>query len=110
MASDPVLVARLHALLGARAGVEPRKMFGGVCFFLNGNMCVGVHNENLILRVGETAARELLTRAHVRPMDLTGKPMKGWATVLSAAIESDAALAEYVALAADFVASLPKKA
>jgi hypothetical protein len=110
MASDPVLVARLRALLGARAGVEPRKMFGGVCFFLNGNMCVGVHDENLILRVGEAAARELLTRAHVRPMDLTGKPMKGWATVLPEACAGDAALAEYVALAADFVASLPKKA
>jgi hypothetical protein len=109
MASDPVLVARLHALLGARAGVEPRRMFGGVCFFLNGNMCVGVHDENLILRVGEAAARELLTRAHVRPMDLTGRPMKGWATVLPEAIESDEALAEYVASAAVFVATLPAK-
>jgi hypothetical protein len=109
MASDPALVARLQALLGARAGFERRKMFGGVCFFLNGNMCVGVHEENLILRVGEGAARDLLTRAHVRPMDLTGKPMKGWATVLPGAIESDEALAGFVAEAAAFVATLPAK-
>jgi len=42
-------------------------MFGGVCFTLNGNMCVGVHNTNLILRVGETRAKELLTREGVKP-------------------------------------------
>jgi len=109
MASDPALVARLNALLGARAGFEPRRMFGGVCFFLNGNMCVGVHEKNLILRVGEGAARDLATRADVRPMDVTGRPMKGWATVLPEAVESDEALAEFVALAAAFVATLPAK-
>lgn len=109
MASDPALVARLEALLAPRPDVEPRRMFGGVCFFLRGNMCVGVHNENLILRVGEDAARELLARADVRPMDLTGKVMKGWATVLPEGFESDTALAEMVAIAVAFVATLPAK-
>jgi hypothetical protein len=109
MPSDPTLVARLHALLDPRVDMEPRGMFGGVCFFLDGNMCVGVHGENLILRVGEAAARGLMTRPDIRPMDLTGKPMKGWVTVLPEAIESDEALAAIIAQAAAFVATLPPK-
>jgi hypothetical protein len=72
-------------------------------------MCVGVQNENLILRVGEDAARELLARPHVRPMNVAGRVMKGWATVLPEAIESDVALAAFVATAAAFVATLPAK-
>ncbi len=84
-------------------------MFGGVCFTLNGNMCVGVHNTNLILRVGETRAKELLTRKGVKPMDLTGKVMKGWATILPEAIQTDAQLSSYAQFAVDFVETLPPK-
>jgi len=78
MASDPALVERLRAVLAHHRHIEARRMFGGACFTLNGNMCVGVHNTNLILRVGEARAKELLTREGVKPMDLTGKVMKGW--------------------------------
>jgi hypothetical protein len=59
--------------------------------------------------VGEAAARDLLMRAHVRPMDLTGKPMKGWAMILPEAIVTDEALADFVTAAAAFVATLPAK-
>jgi hypothetical protein len=44
---------------------------------LNGNMCVGVHYDQLIVRAGEHKAEALLRRDHVRRMDITGRPMKG---------------------------------
>jgi len=109
VASDPALVRRLREVLHANAGVEERRMFGGVCFTLHGKMCVGVHNANLILRVGEERATELMRQPGVRPMDLTGKVMKAWATVLPAAIGTDAALARFARLAVEFVSTLPRK-
>ena len=109
MASDPKLVACLERLLAGRKGVAPRKMFGGVCFMLNGNMCVGVHNDELIVRAGERQAEALLRRVHVRRMHLTGKPMRGWLTVGPAGIARTANLERYVDVALEFVATLPPK-
>lgn len=109
MASDPVLVERLRSVLARQKHLEARRMFGGVCFTLNGNMCIGVHNKNLIIRVGHAQAEELLMKRGVKPMDITGKVMKGWATVLPEAIPTDAELSIYARLAVDFVETLPSK-
>jgi TfoX-like protein len=109
MPSDPRLVARLEPLLAGRRGVSAREMFGGVCFVLDGNVCVGVYKDRLIVRVGEDRARGLLSRAHVRPMDITGKPMKGWLMVAPAGIGDKRQLARYVDAALAFVEGLPAK-
>ena len=52
-------------------------MFGGVCFLINGNMCCGVDRDTLMVRVGPVRYEGALARKHVRPMDFTGRPMKG---------------------------------
>jgi hypothetical protein len=109
MASDPKLVARLEALLAGRPGVTPRTMFGGVAYMLNGNMCVGVHKRWLIIRAGERRAVPLLERAHVRPMDVTGKPMKGWIMIGPEGVKRGTDLARYVDAAIEFVSTLPPK-
>ena len=109
MASDPKLVGRLSAILAERRGIEQRKMFGGVAYLLNGNMCVGVHKDWLIARAGERGAAPLLERAHVRPMDITGKPMKGWIMVGPDGLKKKADLRRYVDAALTFVEGLPTK-
>jgi hypothetical protein len=109
VASDPKLVSRLEKLLEGRPDVVPRTMFGGVCFTLNGNVCLGVYKDQLIVRSGERQARGLLTRTHVRPMDITGKPMKGWIMVAPAGIASKRVLEGYVDAALEFVSALPAK-
>ena len=43
MAFDEKLAERIRTSFGSRKGVVEKKMFGGVAFLLNGNMCVGVH-------------------------------------------------------------------
>jgi hypothetical protein len=109
MASDPKLVARLDAVLAHRRGITQRRMFGGVAYTLNGNICVGVYEDRLIARVGELRARTLLERAHVRPMDITGKPMKGWIMVGPDGLKRAADLVRYVDAAREFVAALTPK-
>jgi hypothetical protein len=84
-------------------------MFGGVCHLLNGNMFCGVYKEFLILRLGEENADKALTLRHVKPFDITGKPMKGWVMVGQYGFKADQDLADYLNQAKAFVSSLPSK-
>ena len=83
MPYDPGLAERLEEVLRDQAGFEQKRMFGGIGWLLNGNMCVGVYKEWLIARVGESAGVKLFKEKHAKPMDITGRPMKGWAMIAS---------------------------
>ena len=52
MPFDEDLAARVRELFERQKGVVEKKMFGGVGWMLNGNMCVGVWKDSLIARVG----------------------------------------------------------
>lgn len=114
MPFDEQLAARLKRVMERRlanAGrLEETRMFGGFGYMLTGNLCLGIHKDTLIVRVGAETAEQLLREAHVRPMDLTGKAMKGWAMVEPEAMEDDAALERFCALAIRFTSTLPPKA
>ena len=107
MAYDEQLAERVREELQADSAYSERKMFGGLCFMLHGNMCVGVVGDRLMLRLGERAAEEALQQPNVSPMDFTGKPMK--AMVYVDQVLDDAALARWVDQAAGFARSLPPK-
>jgi TfoX/Sxy family transcriptional regulator of competence genes len=109
MAYDEQLAARVLAALGDREGVTERKMFGGLCLMLRGNMCVGVERDRLMVRVGPERYSEALARANASLMDFTGKPLKGFVYVSAAGVASDADLREWVQLGVDFAGSLPVK-
>jgi TfoX/Sxy family transcriptional regulator of competence genes len=81
VAYDERLAARVRALLASRADVSERKMFGGLTFMVGGNMCCGVNREELIVRLDPGREEEVLARPHARPMDLTGRKMRGFITV-----------------------------
>ena len=89
MAFDENLARRIRTALGRNKGVEQKKMFGGVGFLLHGNMLVGVWKDSLIVRLGEEQAQDALLEPDVRPFDITGKAMKGWAMVQAPAIAQD---------------------
>ncbi|MEZ5077815.1 MAG: TfoX/Sxy family protein [Solirubrobacterales bacterium] len=109
MAFDEALADRTRDLLGPREGVTERKMFGGIAFMVGGNMAVGVAGEDLMVRLDPTDAERALAEPHVRPMDFTGRPLKGFVYVEPPAIECDEDLADWVDAAADHAASLPPK-
>ena len=108
MAYDQMLAERVREELQADPGYSERKMFGGLCFMLHGNMCAGVVGNQLMLRLGEPAAEQALEHAHVSPMDFTGKPMKGMVYVDQAGLRG-ARLARWIEQAAAFARSLPAK-
>ena len=109
MAVSKLLVERIRHVLSRRRGITEKKMFGGVCFLLNGNMLVAVWNDSLIARLGVEQAEIALTEPDVREMDLTGRPMKGWIIVEQDGIDSDQQLTRWVDLSVTFVRTLPAK-
>ena len=84
-------------------------MFGGDAFLLHGNMLVAVWNDSLIVRLGVDLVSAALQQPHVGPMDLTGKPMKGWVIVTAEGLDEDADLKTWVRLAISFVKTLEPK-
>jgi TfoX/Sxy family transcriptional regulator of competence genes len=81
MAYDKDLAARVRALLAGRIDVSERQMFGGLTFMIDGNMCCGVNGDELIVRLDPDREDEALARPHARPMDFTGRKMRGFITV-----------------------------
>jgi hypothetical protein len=109
MAFDESLAARIRQALARKRGVEEKKMFGGVCFLLNGNMLVGVWKEFLIARLGRDQGDEALLEPHVKEFDITGRPMKGWVLVAPEGVVDDDKLAGWIQRAVTFVGKLPGK-
>ncbi len=109
MPHDPALAARLRALLADRGLVE-KQMFGGVAFMLGDAMGCGIIEDRLVIRTTPERAAGLATgTAGVRPMDFTGRPMRGWLYVEGPAIAADADLLRWAEESLDFVAALPPK-
>ena len=107
MAYNTTVAGRVRQLLGDSAGFEEKKMFGGVCYLLKGNMACGVHGESVILRLGAEDAARLLQMPFARVFDLTGRPMKGWALVDPAVPDEE--LSYWVNKAVGFATALPAK-
>jgi TfoX/Sxy family transcriptional regulator of competence genes len=89
--------------------VDKKKMFGGVCYLLQGNMCFGIYKDGLIVRMDKDLAEKSLTGRNVKPFDITGRPMAGWVMVEEAGWKSAAGLSKWMAIGKDFALSLPEK-
>jgi hypothetical protein len=109
MAYDTGLAQRVRELLEEEPAFGEKKMFGGICFLLFGNMVCGIIKDDLIARVGVDRYAEMLKMPHTKKFDLTGKPLKGWVMVLSEALDSDEELNDWVQRAVSFVRTLPPK-
>lgn len=110
MAYDEQLAERVRDVIIVREGVDERRMFGGLAFLLNGHMACGIIGEELMVRLPpEDAERAIAEQETVRPMDFTGRPLRGMVYVEAAGVSSDQALAEWVEIGADHAASLPPK-
>lgn len=109
MAYDKTLALRIAEVFANRADVVEKKMFGGLVYLLQGNICVGIWKAALIVRLGIDAAEEVLLEPHVRPFDVTGKPMRGWVLVDAPGIVTDEQLIPWIERALAFVGTLPAK-
>lgn len=109
MAFDEELAMRTREALGGVFGVTEIKMFGGLCFTVRGNMAVGVTGDDLMVRLSSEDGAEALERPGVRPMDFTGRPMKGFVFVNAEGLRTEPMLRSWVDKGAEFASSLPPK-
>ncbi|MGB5425044.1 MAG: TfoX/Sxy family protein [Desulfobacterales bacterium] len=109
MAYDEGLAQRVRVLLEGKSRLEEKKMFGGVCFILSGNMACGILNERLIVRIGPKKYENALKQPNTGKFDITGKPMKGWVMVSPEGYNTDERLSYRIEQGVAFALSLPAK-
>src|SRR2546425_635248 len=96
MAYDGTLADRIRRAVGPRADVTEKKMFGGLAFLLDGRMFCGIVKDDLMVRVGPERYEAALAEAHVRPMDFTGRPMRGYVFVGPGGTRTEKAIKRWV--------------
>jgi TfoX/Sxy family transcriptional regulator of competence genes len=109
MAFDSNLAQRVRDVLGERAGITERRMFGGLAFLVDGKMFIGIRNASLMARVGSERHQDALAMPAVREMDFTGRPMKGYVYIDPPAIADEQDLKAWVHWCVEYVARLPAK-
>jgi hypothetical protein len=109
MAYDEGLAELMRGDLADISGITEKKMFGGLCFMLYGNMVGGVHTDFGILRVGKDRMESAQTLPGTGPMAFTGRPMGGFVEVSAAAMADDDTRKQLLALALENAGSLPPK-
>jgi TfoX/Sxy family transcriptional regulator of competence genes len=109
MAYNEKIELRIKKIVSGWKNTDDKKMFGGICHLLNGNMFCGVHKEFLILRLGTDRVEDALKLPHVRPFDITGRPMKGWVMVAEDGFKSEEDLKNWLDQTRKFVETLPAK-
>lgn len=109
MAYDEKLAKRVRTVLRPEDGYVEKKMFGGICYLLNGNMVCGILNDELIVRVGADSFEKSLILPYARKFDITGRPMTGWVVISSEGIIKTKALKQWINKGIAFARTLPPK-
>jgi hypothetical protein len=92
MAYDERLANRVRRVLGTRNDITERKMFGGLAFLCRGRMCCGIVGRDLMVRIPDDEFDAVMRGPHARPMDFTGKPLRGFVYVSPPGFRTAAAL------------------
>jgi TfoX/Sxy family transcriptional regulator of competence genes len=88
MAYSEKLNDRIREAFENTPKTEEKYMFGGVCYMVNGKMCIGVVNDEMMCRIGPDAYEKALEKKGCREMIFTGKPMKGYVFVSEEGMKS----------------------
>ena len=110
MAYDEELAGRIRGLVGPRADLEEKKMFGGLAFLIGGNMAVAASGQGgVLVRVDPDESEDLVAATPAELMEMRGRSMQGWLRVAPEDVASDADLGAWVARGTAYAASLPAK-
>jgi hypothetical protein len=105
MPFDEALAERVRVLLhGPRSLKVEKRMFGGLAFMVNGHMCCGIVGRNFVVRTGPKQYEAALSKPHTRPMDFTGRPMRGFVYVGPEGYQSTRDLQTWIQCGLQFVA------
>lgn len=110
MAYDEKLAERVRELVGEETALTERKMFGGLAFLITGNMAVAVSGQGgILVRADPAESDTLVATTNARPMEMRGRPMRGWLRIDAEELRSDRQLAAWVELGMTYARSLPAK-
>jgi TfoX/Sxy family transcriptional regulator of competence genes len=105
MAFNEILADRIRESLVHLPKVEEKHMFGGICFMVNGKMCVGVVKDEMMCRIDPKMDKIVLEKNGCRPMDFTGRPMKGYVFVSKDGMKTQKAFDYWIGLCLEFNSS-----
>lgn len=109
MAFDEQLAARIRGALKDQPDITEQRMFGGIGYMDRGNMMCGIHNDQLIARIGADAAKAALDQPHVVPFDVGGRPWPAAVMVNPEGIADAPSLQHWLDAARAFTQTLPAK-
>ncbi|MDD9923524.1 MAG: TfoX/Sxy family protein [Boseongicola sp.] len=109
MAYDEGLAEILRSDLADENGISEKKMFGGLCFLLHGNMVCGVHQGGGMMRVGKEREGVALEIDGVDPLSFTGRPMGGMVDVSEDLLSDDCRREQVLSMALENARSLSPK-
>jgi len=109
MPFDETLAERVRPLLRGGHSIKERRMFGGLAFMVNGHMCCGIVGNDFVVRTGPNQYEAALSHPHVRPMDFTGRTMRGFVYVNPPGYRSTRDLKTWVQRGLHFILSLQPK-
>ena len=109
MPFDEALAQRVRRILTRESVTAERRMFGGLAFMVKGHMCCGIVGKDLVVRVGADQHQSALARPGARPMDFTGKSMKGFVYAGPTGYRTQADLQRWIRRGLSFVLALPPK-
>lgn len=102
MAYDEKLADRIRETLIDLPKLEEKKMMGGLTFMVNGKMCIGIVGDELMCRIDPDLYESALERRGCRPMDFTGRPMKGYVFVSKEGFKSKTDFEYWLGLSLEF--------
>jgi TfoX/Sxy family transcriptional regulator of competence genes len=102
MAYNEKLADRIREAIAHLPKVEEKQMFGGACFMVNGKMCVGVVKDEMMCRIDPALDEIVLEKHGCRPMDFTGRPMKGYVYISNEGMKTKKDFDYWIGLALDF--------
>jgi TfoX/Sxy family transcriptional regulator of competence genes len=110
LAYDEELADRIRELIAGAAGLDERKMFGGLAFLIGGNMAIAASGQGgVMVRVDPAKADKLLATTAARLVDMRGRPMRGWLRIAPEHIRTKRQLSRWVELGTSYARSLPAK-
>ncbi len=109
MAFDQGLADRLRETLFDQPGLSEKRMFGSLCFLLDGNICAGVSRDRLIARVPIELYEEKLSEPGVGKFPNDERHMNGWLVIEADYITEDEELSAWVEYGINLARSLPPK-
>ena len=110
MAYDKELADRIRALLPSDTAVTEQAMFGGLAFLVGGNMAIAASGQGgVLVRVDPADSEQLMATTTAVPMEMRGRPMRGWLRLGADQVRTKRQLSKWVEVGLEYASSLPSK-